>query len=103
MKVFQIGAGGFNASGMAIVTATTAERATELANAESRARVTNRDNVDFDLTFWAHNAHVVTGAVAMAMPANRFDQRPPKERVLALHEFGFPHLPSTGSGIKVRF
>lgn len=103
MKVFQIGAGGFNASGMAIVAADTPEDATQLANHESRRRVADQDNVDFDLTFHPNNAHVISSAVAMSTPANRFDQRPCVAGVLALHEFGFPHLPSTGSGIKVTF
>ena len=100
MKIFQIGAGGFNASGMAIVAAPDAEFATQLANRESRRRVADRDNVDFDLTFHAMNAKVISGAVAMSNPANRFACQP---SVLSLHEFGFPHLPSKGSGIKVTF
>lgn len=103
MKVFQIGAGGFNASGMAIVAADTAERATQIANSESCRRAIERENVDFDLTYHALNAKVITGTLAIATPANRFDHRAPKEGVLALHEFGFPHLPSKGSGIKVTF
>ncbi len=103
MKIFQIGAGGFNASGMAIVAAEDAEFATQLANRESRNRVAVRDNVDFDLTYHAMNAKVISGAVAMSTPANRFDQRACEAAVLSMHEFGFPHLPSTGSGIKVTF
>ena len=103
MKIFQIHAGGMNASGMAMVAANTAEFATQLANRESRRRVADRDNVDFDLTFHALNAKVIDGAMATSTPANRFDQRAPTEGVLVLHEFGFPHLPSSGSGIKVTF
>ena len=103
MKIFQIGAGCVNASGMAIVAAATPEHATEMANAESRRRVARRDNVDYDLTYHAHNAHIITGAIAMSTPANRHDARAAKERVLTMHEFGFPHLPSTGSGKKVTF
>ena len=103
MKIFQIRAGGFNASGMAIVAADTAEFATQLANRESRRRVADRENVDFDLTFHAMNARVISGAVAMSTPANRFDQRVCEPSVLSMHEFGFPDLPSTGSGIKVTF
>ena len=103
MKIFQIGAGGFNASGMAIVAADSAEFATQLANRESRRRVGDRDNVDFDLTYHSHNAHVIAGAVALATPANHFDTRPRTAGVLTMHEFGFPHLPSTGSGKKVTF
>lgn len=103
MKIFQIGAGGFNASGMAIVAADSAEFATQLANRESRRRVADRDNVDFDLTYHAMNAKVISGAMGVSTPANRHDSRPRKEGVLTIHEFGFPHLPSKGSGIKVTF
>jgi len=103
MKIFQIGAGGMNASGMAIVTAKTSEFATQLANRESRRRVADRDNVDFDLTYHSHNAKAIEGAIALPTPMNHFDTRPCVERVLSMHEFGFPHLPSTGSGIKVTF
>jgi len=103
MKIFQIGAGGFNASGMAIVAANSPEFATQLANRESRRRVADRDNVDFDLTYHAHNAEVIEGAFAMPTPANRFDHRDCNETLMSMHEFGFPHLPSTGSGIKVTF
>ena len=103
MKIFQIGAGGFNASGMAIVAANNADMATKLANLESRRRAVAMDNDDFDLTYHSHNAHVIAGAVALATPANHFDTRPRTAGVLTMHEFGFPHLPSTGSGKKVTF
>ena len=91
MKVFRIGAGGYYSSGMAIVAANTPEIATDLANINSRQEAANVDNTDYDLTYYAHNAVEIEGMVA-DVPG-----------VQALHEFGHPHLPSKGSGIKVTF
>ena len=67
MKIFQIGAGGYYASGMAIVAADTPEFATQLANRESRRRVADRDNVDYDLTYHAMNAKAIDTAIAMGL------------------------------------
>jgi len=83
MKIFEIHAGGFNASGLAVVAHNTVNDAVAMANANTDPKydlryhpyfVKQLGNVDND------TAHVMTQ-----------------------HEYGFPHLPSTGSGIKVTF
>ena len=104
MLVFQIQAGGMNASGMAIVVAETAEHATLMANLESRERAKDVNNKDFDLTYHSLNAKVVPGMHGIPVAKHPHSRAGGlKAHVVALHEFGFPELPSAGSGIKVTF
>ncbi len=84
MKIFEIHAGGFNASGLAVVAAESIERAVEMANANT--------NKKYDLTYHPYFVKVL-GVLTLRVT----------EHVMTQHEFGFPHLPSTGSGLTVRF
>ena len=84
MKIFEIHAGGFNASGLAVVAAKSLERAVEMANENTDKR--------YDLTYHPYFVEVL-GELTLRVT----------EHVMTQHEFGFPHLPSTGSGIKVTF
>ena len=104
MLVFQIGAGGMNASGMAFVIAETAEHATLMANLESRERAKDVNNKDYDLTYHALNAKVVPGMHGVPVAKHPHSRAGGLQaRVVALHEFGFPEFPSKGSGIKHTF
>ena len=104
MLVFQIGAGGFNASGSAVVIAETAEHATLLANLESRERAAESGNTDYDLTYHAMNAKVLPGIHGTPIVKHPHSRaRSVQAHVMVLHEYGRPDLPSTGSGIKVTF
>ncbi len=84
MKIFEIHAGGMNASGLAVVAAKSIERAVEMAN----------ENTDphFALTYHPYFVKVL-GELTLRVT----------EHVMTQHEFGFPHLPSTGSGLTVKF
>lgn len=84
MKIFEIHAGGMNASGLAVVAHKTIDDAVTMANGNT--------DPQFDLTyhpFFVKELGQLSGQVA--------------PHVMTQHEFGFPHLPSTGSGIKVTF
>lgn len=84
MRIFEIHAGGFNASGLAVVAHKTVDEAVTMAN----------ENTDpqFDLIYHPHFVKEL-GQLHGRRVAH----------VMTQHEFGFPHLPSTGSGIKVTF
>jgi len=103
MIVFQIGAGGMNASGMAVVVAETPEHATLLANLESRERAKDVNNKDYDLTYHEMNAKVVHGVYGTPKVKHPHSRASVRAHVVVLHEFGFPEFPSTGSGIKHTF
>ena len=83
MKIFEIHAGGMNASGLAVVAHSTVDGAVAMANANT--------DPDFALTY-----HPFFVKVLGDLDNNT-------AHVMTQHEFGFPHLPSTGSGIKVTF
>jgi len=103
MLVFQIGAGGMNASGMAVVVAETPEHATLMANLESRERAKESGNKDYDLTYHAMNAKVVHGMYGTPVAKHPHSRVGLQAHVVVLHEYGFPEFPSKGSGIKVTF
>jgi len=84
MKIFEIHAGGFNASGLAVVAHQTVEQAVAMANENTDAK--------YDLTYHPY----------FVKELGQLDGRC-TAHVMTQHEFGFPHLPSTGSGIKVTF
>ena len=83
MKIFEIHAGGMNASGLAVVAHDTIDGAVAMANA-------NTDPM-YDLTYHPY----------FVKQLGDLDNN--TAHVMTQHEFGFPHLPSTGSGIKVTF
>ena len=84
LKIFTFNAGGFYAIGTAVVAATSREEGLELANAAS--------DKSFGLTYH--------GIISGKEPIGNTDGAP---RVLNIHEWGMPNLPSKGSGKKVTF
>lgn len=84
MKIFEIHAGGFNASGLAVVAAKSLDRAVEMANENTDTK--------YDLTYHPYFVKELGQLHGRCIA-----------HVMTQHEFGFPHLPSTGSGIKVTF
>lgn len=85
MFIFVLNAGGFYAIGTAVVVAENKERAVKLANAASDPK-------------WGLTYH---GIISGEPIASTTEYNTP--RVLNIHEWGMPDLPSKGSGIKVTF
>lgn len=85
MNIYVLNAGGFYAIGTIVVAAENLERALKLANAASDPK-------------WGLTYHgIITGEPI----ATGTDYNTP--RVLNVHEWGMPELPSKGSGKKVTF
>ncbi len=82
MKIFQLHAGGYYTSGMAVVAANTLEHALDMVNEES--------DPQWKLTY--NGRHSIIG-----------EETTVNARVMALHEYGLPNMPSKGSGVKVTF
>lgn len=89
MNIYVINAGGYYTVGTAVVSARTVDHAVALANEASEYHVPN--SVHSPLTYNSMNVKLV------GMNADR------EARVLSIHEWGMPHLPSRGSGKSVTF
>ena len=84
MNIYALNAGGFYAIGTAVIAAENLERAVKLANAATNPK-------------WGLTYHGIVSGV----PIGVCDANTP--RVLNMHEWGKPELPSKGSGKKVTF
>jgi len=85
MNIYILNSGGFYAIGTAVVAAPNVEAAAELANATTDKK-------------WKLEYHPFGGN--STEPVGTTTGRP---RVMNIHEWGMPHLPSKGSGLKVTF
>lgn len=84
LNIYALNAGGFYAIGTAVVAAPNLETATALANAASDKK--------YKLTY-----HGIVSGEPVGFVGGH------EARVLNIHEWGMPHLPSKGSGVKVTF
>jgi len=84
MNIYALNAGGYYAVGTTVVAADDLETAMSLAN--------NVTDKKYDLTY---------RGIMTPDPIGQSDITTPK--VLNIHEWGMPDLPSKGSGVKVTF
>jgi len=84
LNIFALNAGGFYAVGTVVVAAPDLPTALKLAN--------NATDAKLDLTYHG---------IMQPDPVGTCDAEAP--HIINIHEWGMPHLPSKGSGIKVTF
>ena len=86
MNIYALNAGGYYAIGTAVIVAENLERAVKLANTASNPK-------------WGLTYHGITSGEPIATDVKEYTTC----RVLNIHEWGMPELPSKGSGKKVTF
>lgn len=93
MHIFILNAGGYYAIGSATIAAPDVDTAAELANAATDST--------YELAYHPFGGNSVEPVgTTDGEPVGTTDGEP---RVLNIKEWGMPHLPSKGSGVKVTF